>query len=261
MIKSFFTPLTEPLGAIWLVMVLALAWLLCRRQWRSGAWLGVPTVLLFLVGSTPLSEALVANAERPYASAALNNQKSTGDVQHDAIVVLGGGYYPSQYDYSGFALGGGASRLVTGFELARQGRAPCLVLGGSLPSSGDACVTCAKVQQWAKSLCPANLSITNLGICSNTHDEAMAFKRLKEANHWRSILLVTSALHMRRSAALFRSREFTVAPVACDFRVCGASRSEFHRLSPFPCKERFEVLSAYIHEKIGWWVYRARGWI
>jgi hypothetical protein len=32
-------------------------------------------------------------------------------------------------------------------------------------------------------------------------------------------------------------------------------------LSPFPRQHRLFLLALYMHEKIGWWVYRARGWV
>jgi predicted small integral membrane protein len=66
--KSFFLPLTEPLGLIWLFMLIGVGFHLWRRQWRSTAWLGIPTALLSVLGTPPLVHALVANAELPYAS-------------------------------------------------------------------------------------------------------------------------------------------------------------------------------------------------
>ena len=47
-------------------MALSVFVLLWRRERRSALWLMVPTVLLFLAGSTPLAEILVGAAERPY---------------------------------------------------------------------------------------------------------------------------------------------------------------------------------------------------
>lgn len=264
--KSFFIPLTEPLGVIWLLMAAGTVWLLVRRQWRSGVWLGVPTFLIFLIGSTPLAGMLVAQAERPYAASSrslLDSQSSTVAPQpsFDAIVVLGGGFYPSDHDVRGFVLDGGASRIVTGIELARRGRAPVLVLGGSVPQGDTESVIGARVQEWVESLGMTNFAITNLGFCRTTHDEAMALKRLQETHSWSNILLVTSALHMPRSEALFKKQGFTVTPVACDFRACGVGSPGFHGFSPFPRNGRFDLLSSYLHEKIGWWVYRARNWI
>jgi uncharacterized SAM-binding protein YcdF (DUF218 family) len=263
-IKSFFMPLTEPLGAIWLLMAGGTAWLLIRRKWQAGICLGVPTLLICLVGSTPLAEAVVSRAERPCITCALSSQLSLPSSQAttcDVAVVLGGGFYPSDHDFQSFVLDAGASRLVTGIELARQGKTPCLVLGGSLPLDGSGCVSTAKVQKWVESLCRTTVAVTNLGICQTTHDEALAFRCLQEAHHWRRILLVTSALHMPRSVALFKKQGITVTPVACDFRACGVGRPEFCRFSPFPRSARLDLWSFYLHEKIGWWVYRIRGWI
>jgi len=255
--KSFLLPLTEPLGLIWLFMVVGVGFHLWRRQWRSAAWLGIPTALLFLLGSTPLVHTLVASAERPYASA-LRSQMSTPGSPSSAILVLGGGYYPSEHDLYGFALGSGASRILTGLELARQGRATNLVLGGSVPLPGTDEVTGAKVQSWVTSLGVRGIAVTNLGLCRNTYEEALAFKPLMQSNQWTSVLLVTSALHMPRSLALFRKQGLAVEPVACDFRAYGTPKPAF---SIFPSLGNFELLALYTHEKIGWLVYKLRGWI
>jgi uncharacterized SAM-binding protein YcdF (DUF218 family) len=251
--KAFFLPLTEPLGIVWVLMILALGWVLCRRQWRTGFWLATPVLLLFLVGSTPLAEGLVAHAEKPYAVPFVSAPNS----QPDAVVVLGGGFRASDYDCHRFALEAGASRIATGIELARHCRGACLVLGGSLPMEGNDCVVAARVQEWVEFLCLPDFTVTNLGICSNTHDESIAFKRLLQTHHWRNILLVTSALHMSRSAALFNKQGIAVSPVACDFRACGTTKLRF---SIIPQQDRLDLLKAYMHEKIGMAYYRWKGW-
>ena len=120
--KDFFLPLAEPLGAIWFLLLASLGWLLWRRQWRSALWLAWPVLLIFVLGSTPLAESLVASAESPYKNACTAHylvpreqvngvQPSTLNSQYDAVVLLGGGYYASEYDAYGFALQGAASRL------------------------------------------------------------------------------------------------------------------------------------------------------
>ncbi len=257
--KSFLMPLAEPLGVIWLGMSVSLGWLLLRRQWRSAVWLGVPTALLFLVGRYPLISALVDQAERPFASQGNQPWVRGPDAPlSDAVLVLGGGYYPSDHDWCGFALSDAASRLVTGMQLLRDGRATNLVLGGCLPLGGRGSVTLVKLQSWIQTLCPSNVSVTNLGICNNTHDEAIKFELLQQTYNWGSITLVTSALHMPRSVALFRKQGILVTPVACDFRVCGTPRPSF---SIFPRQGNLDLLALYLHEKIGWAIYKLRGWI
>ena len=264
-------------------MVLGLLWLLCRRQWRSMIWLGFPTVLLFVVGSTPLVERLVAAAERPWVGGledggrrteedisaigsrkskmTLNPQPSTLSLQPaDAVVALGGVHRVSRHDTLGFAVGDGGSRLLTAIELVRSGKAKTLVLGGSWPLPGKPGVaSMSVVEDWVVSWGVAGGVVTNLGICINTHDEAVAFRKLAQSQGWSNVMLVTSALHMRRSLALFRKQGVEVTPVAADFHVQGVSQD--FPFSPFPRQGRLFLLTLYMHEKIGWWVYRARGWV
>lgn len=61
--KQILFPLTEPLGAVWLLMAVSVLWLLLRRHWCTAFWLGTPTFLLFLIGGTPIVETLVAEEE------------------------------------------------------------------------------------------------------------------------------------------------------------------------------------------------------
>src|ERR1035437_4384744 len=198
--KQCFAPLLEPLGAIWLLMVLSVVVLLFRREWRSALWLMLPTVLLFQTGSTPMADMLVGAAER---------QSANGNVQSvatsDAAIALGGNERASACDVYGFAIGQSDERILTAAELVRLGKAKTLVLGGSaqvMPGRWGV-PAMALVQTWLVSSGLATGSVTNLGICANTHDEAIQFRSLKDAEGWHSVLLVTSALHMRRAAAVF----------------------------------------------------------
>ena len=272
---GFFLPLTEPLGMVWFLMFAGLCWLLARRHWRSAIWLGIPTFLLFLIGSTPVAEMIVGAAEGRWkgnaetlkaemlkGADALTYRRSDAPVA-DAVVMLGGGYYVSDRDLYGFALCDGGARVVTALELLRTEKASALVLGGGLPVAGRPDVTAPSLlEHWvaAWGLASSAGVVTNLGTCMNTHDEAVQFRKLEEAYHWRKVLLVTSALHMPRSVALFKKLGIVVEPVARDFKVYGVPGARLS-FSPFPRQNRFQVLGLYLHEKIGWWVYRVRGWV
>ena len=252
----FFAPLFEPLGAIWLMMVLGVFWLIWRRKWRSAVWLGIPSVLIFLIGGTPLVDGIVARAERPQALADINRL-----AEADVVVALGGGNYLSENDLLGFSLSSGGSRVLTAVELVRRGKAKALVLGGSVPFiAKPGVVATSMVQEWVLASGMTTVTVTNLGLCANTHDEALRFKALSAQRGWRKVILVTSALHIPRAVAVFAAQGIAVVPVACDFQAYGVPsvRGDF---SPFPRQDRFHILSLYLHEKIGWWVYRARGWV
>jgi uncharacterized SAM-binding protein YcdF (DUF218 family) len=254
--NQFLAPLAEPIGALWCLMVLGVLWLIWRRQWRDAVWLGVPAVLIFLIGSTPLVDAMVARAERPQALADIDRL-----AEADVVVALGGGYYLSENDVLGFSLTGGGSRVLTALELVRRGKAKALVLGGSGPLTGKpGVVASALVQEWVLASGMTTVAVTNLGLCANTHDEALRFKELSTQQGWRKVILVTSALHMQRSVAVFAAQGIAVVPVACDFQAYGVPSVEGD-FSPFPRQSRFHDLSLYLHEKIGWLVYRWRGWV
>src|ERR1039457_3140126 len=98
-------------------MALSVFVLLWRRERRSALWLMVPTVLLFLAGSTPLAEILVGAAERPYGQRAEDRGQRA---QADAAVALGGNERASAYDVYGFAIGQSEERILAVAELVRQ---------------------------------------------------------------------------------------------------------------------------------------------
>jgi uncharacterized SAM-binding protein YcdF (DUF218 family) len=293
-VSQFFAPLAEPLGAVWLLMALVVVGLLWRRHWQIALWLGIPTVLLFIIGSTPVAEMLVAAEERPWVGPAggagqltevgglkaESSKSESGDIPRvstspfhheatvsqpatvpaDAVIALGGGQRVSHHDVLGFAMGEGGSRVLTAIEMVRSGKARTLVLGGSWPMPERPNVPSIwVVQAWVSDWRLVEGAVTNLGICINTHDEAIAYRKLAQDQGWSRVLLVTSALHLRRSVALFWKQGVAVTPVAADFQVQGVSQDL--PFSPFPRQRRFVLLALYLHEKIGWWVYRARGWV
>jgi uncharacterized SAM-binding protein YcdF (DUF218 family) len=259
-------------------MFAGVCWLVARRRWRSAIWLGIPTFLVFLFGSTPLAETIVAGVEAGAAGGHLTEanagngggaRSGDGKLRKEdgeggtVVLVLGGGYYVSDRDPYGFALCDGGTRVLTALELLRVEKASALVLGGGLPVPGRPDVTAPSLlESWVVSWGLARTAgvVTNLGICMNTHDEAVQFRKLEKAYDWRTVLLVTSALHMPRSVALFKKQGIEVVPVACDFKVYGVPGARLS-FSFFPSQSRFQLLGLYLHEKIGWWVYRVRGWV
>jgi len=255
--KAFFSPLTEPVGAIWLLLVCLCLLLLWRRQWRKALGLGLPVGLLFLLGSLPIIDRLVGMAEQPYAVPDLSRLPTA-----EAVVALGSGAVQLPTNPLGFTLNGpGADRYLSAIQLTRLGKAPVLVLGGNdarpdRPGESQMILVQTWIRSW--SLTPA--TVTNLGICADTHEEALHFAEMGARRNWRHILLVTSALHLRRAAAVFRKQGVAVVPVGCDFQVYGVG-SNSPTASIFPSQRRLDLWALYLHEQIGWQVYRWRGWI
>jgi len=72
------------------------------------------------------------------------------------------------------------------------------------------------------------------------------------------VLLVTSASHMRRSVAVFRTQGMEVIPAPTDVRVVDLPPNLG---SLVPTLGGLEFSTIAIKEHVGWWVYRLRGWI
>lgn len=259
MIEQFLAPLTEPLGAVWLLMFEGTLFLLWRRRWQCSLLIAIPTLALFIIGSTSLAETLVAREESHYAGLPSVQGAVDGQIA-DAVVALGGGIRVSRFEPVGFAMENGGARVFTAVELVRFGKAKMLVLGGSneLPDR-HGIPSMTLIQNWLVSWRLVSGGVTNLGICANTHDEAVACEKMEDNQHWKKVLLVTSALHMRRAVAAFQKQGVNVVPVAADFQAFGAPQDA--PFSIFPREYRFMLLSLYLHERIGWWVYRWRGWV
>ena len=83
--------------------------------------------------------------------------------------------------------------------------------------------------------------------------------QLLEAHGLESFLLVTSASHMRRSEAVFRAGGLAPTPVATDFR---ADANPVPRLRRYlPSVEGLSGSTGAVHEYVGYWFYRLRGWV
>lgn len=247
---------TEPLSLVWLLWTLWLGWAAWRRGLRLVLVPGLAWGLFSLITCTPLSSWLMARLENrhpPIRQEALEPA--------DAIVCLGGGIEPSLTEPSGLRLLRSADRLATALSLALADKAPVLVLGGAgyehegrLLSEADA--VAAHLQRYPG----LKTEVHSLGVCAHTRDEAVKVAALARQRGWRRVLLVTSASHMPRAAAVFAKAGVPVAAVPCNFQ------SSFHRVGDIrwlhpPHAAAFEVYDSWFHEVVGIWVYRWRGWL
>lgn len=247
-------PAAEPLALAW-VLLLAAATLAARKRQTSPAiTFASAFLLLWLLGQPPLVLPLAANLERPWSGASLEQAPHA-----NAVVVLGGGWRSSSLGFPSIDLTAGADRLVTGFELCRQAKATRLVLGGDsvrpLPNTPTASQA---VSHWFQSWNLAEIHPISLGPVRTTRDEAQRTRDLVDHHGWTNVLLVTSALHMRRAIATFQNAGVPAHPVACDFRGLRITRESL-RWSLFPDADALETFGLWWHEQVGWLAYRASG--
>ena len=250
------TALFEPIGLLWLALLLVLLAGLKRRKFKTATVAGLAAAFMFLIGATRLPEKLLATLERPYLITTLDAVPAA-----DAVVVLGGGMRPSKYEVAGVGLNEAADRFVMGVELMRRGKAGSLVLGGATRKfNGQEINEPELVRNWFASWGLVREPVFCLPNCLNTHDEALRTAALMKAKNWRRVLLVTSASHMRRAAAVFQTAGVPVVCVACDYQTRVSVVAEA-RYNPIPQTSGFTQMGIYLHEEIGWLIYRWRGWI
>ena len=92
-----------------------------------------------------------------------------------------------------------------------------------------------------------------------TRQNAVHVQDLLDAQGIDSFLLVTSALHMRRSEASFRALGLDPLPMATDFEVRPSPARGWRRWRP--SASALAGSTRAWHEHVGYWQYRRRGWI
>lgn len=151
-------------------------------------------------------------------------------------------------------------RAITAVDLVQRGKAPVLVVGGGVVQGfAEGTLESDLWLRWLEAWRLTPEQVHQLGICRNTHDEGVAFKRLAEMHGWKRIILVTSAAHMRRAEGVFRQLEIPVTCFATDFRGLSALETGGLRLG-VPTPSRLDHCDSYLHEIVGRLVYRWRGW-
>lgn len=251
----FLNQFLQPVAILWVCLLLYTLVKLARRQWRRTLCPCFTGLFLYIVGATDFPSSLLASLERPYVGV---DPSSLPEV--DAVVMLGGMTTPSENDVFDFHLDEAADRFVAAVELVRQRKGRALVLGGGInrqtPNPGEG----EFLRRWAEVWNVAKAPLHVLGLCRDTHDEAVRTRALVDSQGWKRLILVTSAAHMRRAEATFRRAGVDVVPFACDFKgTADAPRRWEERI--VPSLSGFSELDQYLHEVVGYWVYRWRGWL
>ena len=251
--------LLQPVAIVWLILIVVCIWQIYRRQHRSACINGLMVFGLFLFGCTPLSGYLLSTLEKPYVCENIDVLPEA-----DVVVVLGGMVRGSSIEPTGFDVSEAADRILTGLELIRLGKAKHLIFGGgSFGPRAHPQSEYSVLKPWIERWELTNVRVSHLGMLENTHDEADKVASMMADEKWEIVILVTSAWHMRRAKAVFRTAGVKVIPVGCDFMGYSPNpaTSFRERYTLVPSSGRLNRLRIYLHERIGWLYYYSRGWI
>ncbi len=246
-----FNPLSAALSAL---LVLLLLWLLTRR----GAFLVAMVVVMGLLW-------LLAT---PWVSRNLQSliESQAGEVsaealpRADAIVVLGGTLAPPASPGGDANLSAAADRLVYAAKLFKLGKSPIILLSGGNPAGAgtmdaESVHAAALLRDWG---IPADAILTETESV-NTYENAVYTKLMLDQYNLKSVLLVTSALHMPRALATFESAGIQAIPAATDFEASAPAASGMEAWIADPAA--LEGTTRALKEYVGQLVYRQRGWI
>jgi uncharacterized SAM-binding protein YcdF (DUF218 family) len=224
---------------LWILAALVAAALLGRRpeRLRLARRLVIAAALLLLgFGTRATASLIVRPLEEHYPRPALPL------APHEAIVVLAGGSHVGRGDPAAILLGTRTlDRLVQGLRLHRQGAAPLLVVSGR----GSRIPEAESMRALAVELGVPAAEVLVEARSRTTAENAREVRRLLPRAQ--RIVLVTSALHLRRATLHFRRAGFTVTPVPADY----LSPAGFGVTQLWPRSDALAASGVAIHEWVG----------
>ena len=251
-----------PIG---LACVLMLVILVRAKQsrWQRGL-IGLAFLILWLSSTRLIATVLVRSLEWRYLPP---SEVPTGEV----IVVLGGGTKTADYPRSTVELSEAGDRTLYAAWLYHQGIAEHLLLSGGNVFTNTLTTEPPEAEDMLAIMEMLRVPEEAIWLetkSRNTYENALYSRPLLEEQGIDTILLVTSAIHMPRSVALFEKQGFTVIPLPTDFVVTQSNWAEVTTLTIrgqfgniLPTAENLQLTTSALKEYIGMAIYRLRGWL
>ncbi|MHB8257519.1 MAG: YdcF family protein [Acidiferrobacterales bacterium] len=218
------------------------------RRWRYV--LVAAAAATYLVSTPFLSNLLLQQLEDAYSPPSL-----TGVVQgKNLIVVLSGGWLRvTRHGWFPELGEAGWESTYAGVRLWRRIGGIMLFSGASTPdSSGSGAAEMARV---AKLMGVPDTDIRIEPDSLDTHQN-IQFSRRRIRRFHGSVWLVTTAFHMMRTMAVVHRLGLRMIPYPCFYR----SDQRLTVYSWMPSNNAPVVLEDVLHEWVGLWYYRLRGW-
>lgn len=244
-----------PLGVAIIALAVALV-LVWRERRRAGLWTLSAAFAWLWIWSMPVTgDALLGWLERDFEYRAAEEVTAA-----DAIVVAGGAFSSGLGQWPYPDAGGNVDRYWHAARLYHAGKAPQVILSGGRDPR--------RPESWSEAESGA-IFLRDLGVpdealilesrARTTRDNATRVAGIAERRGLDEILLVTSAAHMRRTLATFRGAGIDARPVATDFSTVDDRPVDPRRY--LPGAGGLARSTSAVHEIVGVWYYRLRGWL
>ena len=241
--NKFLPIFALPLGIIALLVLFG--W------WRKKRWpLATALVLLYFSSIPWVGNRLMRWVEMHNPPVALQQVGAA-----DAVIVLGGilgpkaepGFLPNFSDTS--------ERFEAGVELLTAGKAGNLIFTGAKTGWLNSTVT--EGDELKRLAVERGVAAERIFVTSwvrNTADEAGAVAALMHEQHWRTVILVTSAWHMPRAAYQFKRAGVNCVIFPVDFR--GDITRKVTVIDFVPRADAWQMTDTALRETYGYWFYR-----
>ncbi len=190
-----------------------------KKEFKSLIYV---TSLIFYIISTPLfSNYLMKKIEGEYIYESFNELEKV-----DAIVILSGIMQINEFDKNYIVEWGDIDRFFKGIKLYQLNKSNTIVFtGGKNPYNSTNISEGEILKEFAIKYGVKKDDILITEDVLNTADESLAVLNLIGAN--KTIILVTSAFHMKRAKSLFENQGFNIVPFKVDFKTSPKIKSDF----------------------------------
>jgi uncharacterized SAM-binding protein YcdF (DUF218 family) len=237
------------------LLCLLTAWFAFRKGARAAGLTALfAGTVLYASASPILADRLVRCLEQRFPP-------RTDFPKATAIVLLGGGMAPMLPPRVEVETNAAGDRPLQAARLWKRGLAPIIVAtGGYIGFMTDA--PGSEADLYARLLTELagipDSVILRVGQSRTTHEDALFTAALFESTGLeKDILLITSATHMPRAAALFRKAGFVVHPAPTDYQADESTSFKIIRL--FPNGAAMFRTYVALNEYVGTFVYRMTG--
>ena len=248
-----------PVGMSSVLMALGLVWI-WKRPKRATWAIALALFILFFSSNPAVSNKFVRTLEQQYLP--LDPIPTA-----DAIVVLGGATAPQIEPRPWVEVLESGDRILYGARLYTQEKAPKIILSGGRISWRGGSSSNSEADDMKAIATAMNVPAADIvleGTSLNTRQNALNVQKILEAQSIKSVLLVTSAIHMPRSIAIFRQLGINAIPAPTDFLAPtqnGPITLEGRILALLPDAQATQEFTRALKEYVGFVIYRLRGWV
>jgi uncharacterized SAM-binding protein YcdF (DUF218 family) len=236
----------------WVLFLLLTGLILWKR--KAGIRILVVSFILFYLFSNRF---IVDELVRRWESELIRDTSAI--YPFDAAIVLGGNVVNYDKRAGRLIFRENADKILQAITLYKSGKVSTLVLsGGPSGKSYRDKYEAALMRKYLVEIGIPDTVILVDSVSDNTHENAVnSALMLKERVPGGRFLLVTTALHMRRAERCFKKQDLDVIPYpVC--KITGPPRKDAEILL-VPHVDSFLRWRDLIHEAVGYWIYRIRG--